>query len=119
MATKYKTIATYIAPLSADKRAMLQKLRKIIQAAAPQAEECISYGVPSFRRDGKFLLSFGAATKHCALYPGGYAVDKYKDELVKYQTSTGTVRFPWDKPLPVALVRKLVKARVQRQTQRD
>ena len=112
MTTKPTTIDEYLAPLSEDKRAALERLRRAIRAAAPKAEECISYQVPTFRLNGRMLVSFGAAAKHCAFYPGAYPVAALKAELKQYHTSTGTIRFPPDKPLPVALVRKLVKARI-------
>jgi uncharacterized protein YdhG (YjbR/CyaY superfamily) len=105
------TIDEYLATQSADKRAALEKLRKAIRAAAPKAEECISYGVPAFRLNGKFLLAFGAAARHCAFYPGSIVQD-FKKELRGYETSKGTIRFQANKPLPSALVRKLVKARI-------
>jgi len=118
MTTKPKTIDEYLAALSEDKRAALEKLRKAIKAAVPKAEECISYQVPSFRLNGRMLVSFGAAAKHCAFYPGAYPVAALKVELKKYDTSTGTIRFAPDKPLPPALVRKLVKARIAEYTKR-
>ena len=102
----------YLAGLSDDKRAALEKLRQQIQAAAPKAEECMSYGVPGFRLNGKLLVSYGAATKHCAFYPGSI-VQRFKNELKNYDTSKGTIRFSADDPLPAALVRKIVKARIQ------
>jgi len=111
MIAKAKTIDEYLAALDPGQRAALEKLRQAIRAAAPKAEECISYQVPAFRQDG-FLVAFGAAKKHCAFYPGAFAVEAHKGELKRYDTSKGTVRFPADKPLPVALVRKLVKARI-------
>jgi uncharacterized protein YdhG (YjbR/CyaY superfamily) len=102
----------YLTPLSAGKRRALEKLRRDIKAAAPKAEECISYGIPGFRLNGKLLVSYGAAAKHCAFYPGS-TLQAFKDELKKYDTSgKGTIRFPADKPLPSALVRKIVKARI-------
>ena len=110
MAAKPKTPDAYLAAVSADKRAALETLRKNIKAAAPEAEECISYGVPAFRLNGKFLVAYAAAKNHCAFYPG--AVIKTLKELRNYDTSKGTIRFPPDKPLPAALVRKLVKLRI-------
>jgi uncharacterized protein YdhG (YjbR/CyaY superfamily) len=104
------TIDEYLAPLKSDQRAALQRLRKIIRAAAPRAEERISYQIPAFRLDGKWLLWFGAAANHCALYGVGGIP---KDELAAYDTSgKGTVRFQPDQPLPATLVRRLVKARI-------
>jgi len=110
-ATKPKTHDEYLAHVSADKRAALQKLRRAIKAAAPDAEECISYQLPAFRVNGKFLVAYGAAANHCAFYPGSVLTD-LKGELRNYDTSKGTLRFPPEKTLPVALVRRLVKLRM-------
>ncbi len=105
---KAKTIDEYLAGLSDDQRAALERLRTIIRAAAPGAEECISYQLPAFRLDGKCLVWFGAAANHCAIYG---VVGAHKDELKDYDTSgKGTIRFQPDHPLPATLVRKLVKA---------
>ena len=110
---KPKTIDEYLAPLSDEKRQALERLRKIIRAAAPRAEECISYGIPAFRLNGKTFIWFGAAANHCALY--GVVGKEFKDELSDYDTSgRGTIRFKPDNPLPAALIRKLVKARIQK-----
>jgi uncharacterized protein YdhG (YjbR/CyaY superfamily) len=112
MATKPKTIDEYLAAIPADKRAALEKLRKTIRAAAPKAEECISYQLAAFRLNG-MLVAMGAAASHCAFYlMSSSTVEAHKDELKGYDTSKGTIRFQADKPLPVALVRKLVKARI-------
>ena len=107
-----KTIDGYLARLPRDQRAALERLRKAIHAAAPRAEECISYQLPAFRLDGRALVWFGAASKHCSFFPGAYPIARYGKELRVYSTSKGTVRFSPDKPLPVTLVRKLVKARL-------
>jgi uncharacterized protein YdhG (YjbR/CyaY superfamily) len=106
-----RSIDEYLAALGSDKRAALQRLRKAILAAAPRAEECISYQLPAFRLDGRMLVWFGAAAKHCAFYPGA-VVGTLRDELANYDTSKGTIRFSADHPLPATLVRKLVKARI-------
>src|SRR5262245_28496567 len=113
MATKPTTIDEYLAGVDADQRAALEKLRKTIRAIVPKAEECISYQLPAFRLDGKPLVAFGAGANHCAFYPmSSTTVAALKDDLEGYDTSKGTVRFAADKPLPAALVRKLVKARI-------
>ena len=101
----------YLAAVSDDKRAALEALRKAIKAAAPEAEECISYQLPAFRLKGKFFVAYGAAANHCAFYPGS-VIEAFKDELKGYNTSKGTIRFAPDKPLPPTLVRKLVKLRM-------
>ena len=110
-AAKPKSADAYLAALSADKRAALEALRKDIRAAVPQAEECISYQLPAFRLNGKFLVAYGAAANHCAFYPGS-VVQALKKELSDYNTSKGTIRFPASRPLPGALVRKLIKLRI-------
>jgi uncharacterized protein YdhG (YjbR/CyaY superfamily) len=106
-----KTFDGYLAALSVEQRAALEKLRKAIRTAAPEAEECISYGIPAFRLNGKFLVGLGAAATHCSFYPGS-TVQAYKKDLKGYDTSKGTVRFPASKPLPAALVREIVKTRI-------
>jgi uncharacterized protein YdhG (YjbR/CyaY superfamily) len=107
-----KTIDEYLDSVDPEKRAALEKLRREIQAAAPEAEECISYQIPGFRLQGKLLVSFGAAAKHCSFYPGAHPVEAHQDELQAYSTSKGTIRYQADRPLPAALVRKLVRARI-------
>jgi len=109
---KPQTIDEYLAPLSNEKRGALEKLRRAIKSAAPKAQECISYGIPAFRLDGRLLVAFGAAANHCAFYPGAYPVKAYKGELKAYGTSKGTIRFPASSPLSAKLVRELVKARI-------
>jgi len=110
---KPKTIDKYLAGVNADHRNVLEKVRRTIRAVAPKAEECISYGIPAFRLDGRSLLFFGAWANHCALYPGSSAMlKKFRNDLRDFQTSKGTIRFSAGKPLPVSLVKKLVKARV-------
>lgn len=109
---KPTTIDEFLAALPHDKRPALEKLRRDIRSAAPHAEECISYGVPAFRLDGKMLVAFGAAARHCSFYPGAQPIKAHRSALKNYETSKGTVRFPADKPLPAALVRKLVKSRM-------
>ncbi len=109
---KAETIDEYLAALSDDKRAALQKLRETIRRAAPGAEEVISYRLPAFRLNG-LLVAFGATANHCAFFPmSGSMVEAFHDELKGYDTSKGTIRFQPNKPLPAALVRKIVKARI-------
>lgn len=108
---KPRTPDEYMVALSDDKRTALERLRQAIKAAAPEAEECISYQLPAFRLDGKLLVAYGAAAKHCAFYPGS-VLGSLKDELKGYDITKGTIRFAPNKPLPRALVRKLVKLRI-------
>ena len=108
-----RTIDDYLAGLSADKRATLEKVRVAIRSAAPRAEECISYGLPAFRLNGRVLVAFKAAANHCAFHPmSGTTVAAHKVELAGYDTSPGTIRFQPTDALPARLIRKLVKARI-------
>jgi uncharacterized protein YdhG (YjbR/CyaY superfamily) len=116
--TPVRSVDGYLAALPADQRAALERLRKTLHVVIPRARECISYGLPALRLDGTVLVWFGASAKHCAFYPGG-VVDEFADELEPYGTSKGTVRFQPDTPLPVALIRKLVKARLARTAARS
>ena len=110
---KPETIDEYLARANPDQRTALNKLRRIIRTVAPKARECISYGIPAFRLNGHSLVFFGAWRKHCAFYLGSSKMlKKFQDELRNFQTSKGTLRFSPDKPLPVALVKKLVKTRI-------
>ena len=108
-----KTIDEYLADVKADQRAALEVLRKSIHAVASGTEECISYGIPAFRLNGRSLVFFGAWANHCSFYPGSSAtLRKFRNQLKNFQISKGTIRFSSDKPLPIALVKKLVKARM-------
>ena len=112
MAGKIATIDDYLATLSPDKRDALQALRETIHAAAPEAQECISYQMPAFRLNG-MLVGFAAAANHCALYAwNGTTVEAFKEELKGFDISKGTIRFTPDKPIPDALVRHLVLEKV-------
>ena len=112
------TIDEYLAPLAPGQRAALEKLRRDIRAAAPGAEECVSYQIPAFRLGGKLLVAFGAAAKHCAFYPGAHPIEALAADLGAYDTSKGTIRFPEDEPLPASLVRKIVRKRIAEQAAR-
>jgi uncharacterized protein YdhG (YjbR/CyaY superfamily) len=113
MATKPKTTDEYMANIGEDKRAAIEELRKTIHAVVPKAEECISYGLPAFRLDGKLLVAFGATARHCAFHPmRASTVKAHKGELTGFDTSKSTIRFQPSNPLPAALVQKLVKARI-------
>ena len=110
---KPQTIDEYLAATKPDQRRTLAKLRRTIHAVAPKVEECISYGIPAFRLNGRSLVFFGAWANHCSFYPGSSRMlKKFRDDLKNFQITKGTIRFSPDNPLPLALVKKLVKARV-------
>jgi uncharacterized protein YdhG (YjbR/CyaY superfamily) len=106
-------VDAFLARLPDDARDALERLRRTIRAAAPEASEGIGYGVPMFRHRGRPLVSFGAGKAHCSFYVQSPAViDAFGDELTRYDTSTGTIRFKAAKPLPDELVTRLVHARL-------
>src|SRR5947199_1520858 len=110
---KPETIDEYLTGVNAQHRVALEKLRRTIRAVAPKLEECISYGIPAFRLKGRSLVFFGGWANHCSFYPGSSAtLRKFRNQLKNFQISKGTIRFSSDKPLPIALVKKLVKARM-------
>lgn len=116
--TKQPTnIDEYLATVSDEHRAALEKLRKQIRAAAPKAEECISYQVPTFRQNG-VLVSFAAFKDHCSFFPGAAPIEAHMDELKNFQLSKGTIRFQPDKPIPAALIRTMVKERIAQNEKR-
>jgi uncharacterized protein YdhG (YjbR/CyaY superfamily) len=108
------SVEDYLGALPQEQRAALEKLRKTIRAAAPQATEKISYAMPAFEQDGRFLVSYAAFKDHCSLYPASAAVmEALGDELGPYFSGKGTLRFRADEPIPAALVRKIVRVRLQ------
>ena len=113
-----QTVDDYLAALPEDARNTLEKLRKVIKAAAPRATEVISYQMPMYKHHG-MLVGFAAFKDHCSFFPGANPVATHKDELKAYQTSKGTIRFPIGKPLPAALVKKLVKTRIAENEKRQ
>jgi uncharacterized protein YdhG (YjbR/CyaY superfamily) len=107
------SVDEYLSQVPEEARAALEKLRKTIKTTAPNTTETISYQMPTFKYQGRALVGFAAFKNHCSLFPySGKVIDSHKEELQAYETSKGTIRFPIDKPLPAALVKKIVKARI-------
>jgi uncharacterized protein YdhG (YjbR/CyaY superfamily) len=107
-----KSVNEYLARVPEPGRGTLKKVRAMIRSAAPQeATEVISYGIPMVKYKGA-LVWFAAFSNHCSLFPTAAVIEMFKNELKAYTTSKGTIQFPIDKPLPAALVKKIVKARV-------
>lgn len=116
--TKPQSIDEYLARVPPESRAALQKLRRTIKSTVPEALETISYEIPTFKLNGRMLVSFAAFSKHCSFFPGAGPVEVHKDDLKSFPTSKGTVRFTPDRPLSAALVKKLVKTRIKLNTAR-
>jgi uncharacterized protein YdhG (YjbR/CyaY superfamily) len=108
-----KTIDEYLARVPEPARGILQKIRWAIRSVAPpETTEAISYGIPTFKYKGS-LVWFAAFSKHCSLFPTASVIEQFRNELKGFATSKGTIKFTMDKPLPIALVKKMVKARVR------
>jgi uncharacterized protein YdhG (YjbR/CyaY superfamily) len=108
-----KDVAKYLARVPKLARSALNKIRAAIRSAVPrEATETISYGIPAFKHKG-VLVWYAAFSNHCSLFPTAAVIEAFRDELEGFPTSKGTVKFPLDKPLPIALIKKLVKARVK------
>ena len=108
------SVEDYLATLPDDRRAVVEELRRTINAAAPDATETIAYEMPALRsQDGRFLLSYAAYKNHYSFFPASDAVVKaLGDELTPYLAGKGTIRFPASRPIPIALVERIVKARL-------
>jgi uncharacterized protein YdhG (YjbR/CyaY superfamily) len=108
-----KTIDDYIALFPLEVQECLQKIRTTIKKAAPQAQEAISYKIPTFTLDGKYLIYFAAFKKHISVYPAPRGAKAFKEELAKYEGGKGTLQFPLDKPIPFSLIRRIVEFKVK------
>ena len=107
-----KNVEEYLARVPEPAHTTLQKMRAVIRSVVPpETSETISYGIPSFKFK-KPLIWYAAFAEHCSLFPTSGVIREFKDELRNYQISKGTIRFPVDKPLSAALLKKMVKARL-------
>ena len=115
---KFETIDNYIKTFPRDIQKILNEVRGTIKAAAPKAEEAISYQIPTFKLNG-YLVHFAAFKNHIGFYPGSKAIEVFKKELKSYKSSKGAVQFPLDKPIPLPLIRKIVKYKVGESSQKE
>lgn len=115
---KYETVDEYIASFPPDVQKRLEEIREAIREKAPDAQEAIAYGIPTFKLNGN-LVHFAAFRQHLGFYPGGpSAIEAFKKDLTKYELSKGTIRFPLDEETPLALVKRIVEFRVKENTAR-
>ncbi|MFZ1700436.1 MAG: DUF1801 domain-containing protein [Pyrinomonadaceae bacterium] len=105
-------IDEYIAEFPAETQRLLNQMRETVRSAAPDAEEIISYAIPSYRLNG-MLVHFAGYAKHIGFYPGAGGIAEFSEELSVYKTSKGTVQFPLDQQLPLKLITKIVRSRVK------
>ena len=107
------TVEDYFAAVPQPARNMLEKMRLLIRSAVPKdATEVISYRIPAFRHK-KIIVWYAAFSGHCSLFPTAAVIAEFEDELKNYTISKGTIQFPLDKPLPAALIKRIVKARLK------
>jgi uncharacterized protein YdhG (YjbR/CyaY superfamily) len=114
---KFLTIDEYINAFPKDVQKILEQIRKIINDAAPEAEEAISYQIPTFKLNGN-LVHFAAFKNHIGFYPTPSGQKAFEKELADYKSGKGSIQFPLDKPIPVSLIKKIVKFRVKESIRR-
>ena len=117
-AAKFSNIDEYLALFPEDVKKKLQELRATIRAAAPGVTETISYQIPTFDLNGRHLIHFGAWKTHIALYPTPSGTRVFERELEGYKAEKGTIQFPLDQPLPLELIGRIVKFRVEEEQKR-
>ena len=108
----FKNIDEYVATFPKNVQSILEELRQAIRDSAPNAEEAISYQIPTFKLKGN-LVHFGAFKNHIGFYPRISAIEAFREELSDYEVTKGTVKFPLDRPIPFDLIKKMVKYRVK------
>lgn len=103
-----QTIDEYIAGFPSDVQVILQKIRMTIHKAAPEAQETISYRMPTFNLNDHYLIYFAGYKKHVSLYPAPVGIEKFQEEMAAYISGRGTLKFPLDEPIPYGLIRRIV-----------
>ncbi|MDO8963038.1 MAG: DUF1801 domain-containing protein [Coriobacteriia bacterium] len=112
------SIDDYIAGFPPATRLLLEEMRALIRATAPDATETISYAIPTFDLNGTHLVHFAGYEHHVGFYPTGSGIEDFKEELSRYRSGKGSVRFPLDEPLPADLIRRMVESRVTQSAER-
>jgi uncharacterized protein YdhG (YjbR/CyaY superfamily) len=115
----FTTTEAYIADFPKDVQVLLKQMRTTIRKVVPKGVEAIKYGIPTFRLFERNIVHFGGFKDHVSFFPGAAGVAAFQKELTKYETSKGTIQFPLNKPLPLALIAKITKYRVQMEMERQ
>ena len=110
---KVENIDDYISDFSVETQKYLNEMRELIRKLAPDSVESISYAIPTFSVNGKYLVYFAGFKNHIGLYPTPVGMEAFKEELLNYKTGKGSVQFPLNKPLPIALITKIVKYQIE------
>lgn len=110
--TNFKTVDEYISTFPKDIQKILEQVRQAIKKSAPEAQETINYQIPTFKLNGN-LVHFAAFKNHIGFYPTPAGIEKFKSELSTYESAKGSVQFRLDKPMPLSLIKKIVKYRVK------
>ncbi|WP_312178470.1 DUF1801 domain-containing protein [Arthrobacter sp.] len=113
MAEKAKSVAEYLGALDPEYRAELERIRTLVTQLVPDAEETMSYGMPTLKYKNRALVYFTASKKHMSFYPSSWAIEELRDQLEDYKTTEHSIRFTLDKPLPSRLVEDLVRVHVR------
>ena len=112
MAEKFATVDDYIRSFPEDVRATLERVRQTIRAVVPTADETISYDIPTFRLDGKYLVHFAGWKQHLSVYPIPSGDEAFEREIAPYRAGKGTLKFPFNQPIPYALIKRIVALQV-------
>ena len=115
---KFKTVSEYMSSIPATTKSILETLRKAVKEAAPDAEEVISYNIPTHKHNGTYLIYFAGFKEHVSLYPIPKGNEGFKKEISPYVAGKGTIKFPIDKPLPLSLISKIVKVSIKANQER-
>ena len=119
MATNQRAVIdTYIATFPKEVQALLKKVKATIKKSGPKMDEVISYGIPTFDRNGRHIIHFAGFKKHISLFPGSEAIVVFEKELTDYKTARGTIQFKLDEPIPYSLIEKIVKFRIKAESTR-
>ena len=107
------TVDQYLAGFRGERREVLERVRRAVANAAPEAVETISYGMPTFKQ-GRAIMSFAGMKNHLGVYPTSQAIEAFAGRLGEYETSRGAIRFPWNKPIPFELIAEMARFNVER-----